>query len=187
MRQAMPLTPEEITMAHTSEDRADSQARAQVESIIEMVAALQCDYSRLEELREEQQTYVDATENRMVDALRAEWAELNPDAAAELVELESAAGECTSEDEARERIQEDALSIEVRAGWHAPGETGEDEEFRILLCTGGPHVEIVGELDEHKEPDRVRIIFKDWGTSGELFDFDHDAVLAYCRCFYFGE
>lgn len=25
-----------------------------------------------------------------------------------------------------------------------------------------------------------------WGTSGELIDFDHDAVLQYCQQFYFG-
>lgn len=104
----------------------------------------------------------------------------------ELEELESAAGDCINEDQARERIQDDPLSAEVRSGWASSAADFEPEEFRIVLCTGGPHVEIVGNLD-HGEPDRVRIMYRDWGTSGELLDFDHDAVLTYAQQFYFGE
>lgn len=109
------------------------------------------------------------------------------DESQELEEMSEAAGECTSEDEARERIQEDALSVEVRSGWQSPGETLEAEEFRIVLCTGGPHVELVGELNQHKEPDSVRVLYRDWSESGEFFDFDSEALLTYCRSFYFGE
>jgi hypothetical protein len=155
----------------THQDNSESQARLQVESIVQMVAALSVDYDRLEELREFKES----------EGL------MNTDAEEELHELSNAAGDCTSEDEAMERIQEGPLSIEVRSGWHSLGETLEPSEFRIVLCTGGPHVEIRGELDSHKEPSRVRIMHSDWGTSGELFDFDHDAVLTYCQQFYFGE
>ncbi|MDR6858912.1 hypothetical protein J2W96_005244 [Variovorax guangxiensis] len=38
----------------------------------------------------------------------------------------------------------------------------DDEEFEILLCTGGPTVRIVGDLDHHGEPDRARIEYQDW-------------------------
>lgn len=170
----------------TRRDLSEAQARAQCASVADMVAALECDYGRLEELRES------AEENRAIVAAYQEkmsdW-QANADAAAdleELAELESAAGECSDADEARERILEDALSVEVRSSWHSPGEPGEPDEFRIVLCTGGPHVEFVGDLNRC-EPSSVRCLYRDWGTSGELFDFDHDAALTYCGQFYFGE
>lgn len=168
---------------------AKEQARAQVESITAMVAALECDYERLEYLRDMRAEWVYeycAATGAETTAAQKTWAAEFTDEAAELAELESAAGDCTSEEEARSRIEEDPLSVEIRSGWGDPGETSEPAEFRILLCTGGPHVEIVGDLDRG-EPSRPRILYKDWGTSGELFDFDHDAVLTYCRVFYFGD
>lgn len=161
-------------------DTAQDQARAQVESIVSMVAALDVDYDRLEELREARDA---DSENRTPE----EWATYYPDDAAELRELEVAAGDCSDSDDARERIERDALSVEVRSDWVAPGEDLTPSEFRIVLCTGGPHVEIVGDLNQHHEPCSVRVLYKDWGTSGELFDFDHAAVLRYCSVFYFGE
>ena len=96
-------------------------------------------------------------------------------------------GEATDEatDEARQRIEEDPLSVEVRSGWTDTGGALEPEEFRIVLCTGGPHVELQGEL-LNGEPCTVRALYRDWGDSGELFEFDHAAVLEYCKCFYFG-
>ena len=168
---------------------AKEQARAQVESIAAMVAALECDYARLDELRDEKESFTrDRMETPELNRACAEyeWAQEFPDEASELAELEAAAGNCTSEDEAREAIEQGPLAVEVRSNWHAPGEPGEPEEFRIVLCTGGPHVEIVGDLDRG-EPSRPRILYRDWGTSGELFDFDREAVLTYCRVFYFGE
>lgn len=111
----------------------------------------------------------------------------DPDEEQELSELEEAAGDCTDEEDARTRIEEDPLSVEVRSGWHSVGETLEPAEFRIVLCTGGPHVELQGELGADNEPDRVRVLYSDWGDSGEIFDFDRDAVLTYCRQFHFGE
>lgn len=154
-------------------DNAESQARAQVESIVSMVAALNCDYARLQELRD-----MKTDPDRYI---------MDADESEELAELESVA-DYESEDEAREAILQDALSVEVRSGWtnvDALAEIG-PEEFRIVLCTGGPHVEIVGELDRGT-PTRARVLYRDWGTSGELFDFDRDAVLTYCQQFYFGE
>ena len=176
----------------TTENHAEKQARAQVESIVAMVAALECDYARLDELRgmramraEFVYEYCAATGAETTAAQKTWVAEFTA-ASTELEELEAAAGNCTSEDEAREAIEQGPLAVEVRSNWHAPGEPGEPEEFRIVLCTGGPHVEIVGDLDRG-EPSRPRILYRDWGTSGELFDFDREAVLTYCRVFYFGE
>jgi len=103
------------------------------------------------------------------------------DEAEELAELEEAAGDCESLEDAETRIDEDALSVEVRSGWVSQGEEMQAEEFRILLCTGGPHVEIVGELDHYGQASSARVLWRDWGTSGEIFGFSHSAVLAYCN------
>jgi hypothetical protein len=144
-----------------------------------MVAALECDYVRLEELRDER----DAWEEEHGDA--RDW----PDSG-ELEELEEAAGECKNADEARERIQEDPLSVQVRGGWHDPGaEDDEPEEFEILLCTGGPACRIRGELDQHREPRRAWLEHQDWGTPWTQFftlGDDNGTLLSYCRCCYFG-
>jgi hypothetical protein len=93
-------------------------------------------------------------------------------------------------EEAEQTIQEDPLSVRVRSGWHNPGEKASNEEFEILLCTGGPAVRIIGELSEHNEPERAKIEFQDWFTSWMDYPLDSEEeedVLTYCRSFYFGE
>ena len=174
-----------------SEDRAREQAAAQMSSIAQMVAALECDYDRLNELRDERQELKDAVDDADPDELKVavadlhNWEDINGE---ELAELEDTAGNCESREAAEERIMEDPLSIEVRSGWHSPGETAEPEEFQILLCTGGPAVRILGELNDYREPIRAWIEYQDWFTPWvEYFgDVDQDVLLTYCRAFYFG-
>ena len=93
---------------------------------------------------------------------------------------------------ARTSIEEDPLSIEVRGDWHAPGgEGGKPSEFMILLCTGGPAVRIRGELDCHTEAENPRIEYQDWFMPWRellgVTDEENDALLEYCRQFYFGD
>jgi hypothetical protein len=149
--------------------------RSAYESIAEMVAALECDYDRLAKLREMRDDGTDAT---MFDIEREE-----------LAELQSAAGECESREDAEQRIQEDALEVSVRSDWHNPGDKPESpSEFKILLSTGGPATRIIGELNEHGEPTRARLQVQDWGTPWTDYrEADEEALLAYARCFYFGE
>ena len=92
-------------------------------------------------------------------------------------------------DEARQAIEENALSVQVRSGWYSPGEKGEPEEYEILLCTGGPAVRIVGDLGMHNQPDLARLECQDWFTPWtEVFDgIDQSILLDYARVFYFGE
>jgi hypothetical protein len=91
-------------------------------------------------------------------------------------------------DRARQTIEEDALSVEVRSGWCSPGSEMKAEEFCILLCTGGPAVRIRGELNEYGEPDRAWLECQDWFTPWtQVFDVEQETLLAYARCFYFGE
>lgn len=171
-------------MTNTTENHAEQQAAAQLSSIREMLAAVAVDYDRLEELRAE---LADAA----ADGGTAAWAAENPDEAAELAELEAAAGDCTDEDDARQRIQDDPLSVQVRSGWYSPGPEGDDtkpEEFEILLCTGGPAVRIMGDLDEYGQPTRAYLQYQDWGTPWT----DHyeagvaDTLLEYSQHFFFG-
>lgn len=171
--------------APVPESDARQQARAQVESIVALVAALNCDYDRLEELREERSDWL---LNEGYATSIDEWEKAHPTEAEELAGLIEAAGDCTSREQAEDRIREDALSVDVRSGWQTAGETLEPSEFRIVLCTGGPHVEIRGELDANNEPSRAWIEYCDWSDSGELVGcYEPATLLAYAACFYFGE
>lgn len=87
-------------------------------------------------------------------------------------------------------IQEDALSVEARSGWHSSGEPGTLSEYMILLCTGGPACRIIGDLDQYCQPESARIEYQDWGTPWTDFPLDSEEeedVLTYSRQFYFGE
>lgn len=159
---------------------AKQQAISQVQSIVGLVAAYNCDFDRLEELRDERSDWMDENTN---DA--AVWALAHPDEAEELDELEAQAGEYEDQDSVRDAIMDDPLSIETRSAWMCVGDSDglQPAEYRIVLCTGGPHVELVGDLDTHGEPEFVRVLYRDWGCHGELLDFDHKAVLEYAQQF----
>ena len=129
---------------NTEDDRGKDQARCQIESIVEMVAAVN---------------------NAETDK---------------------------EQEDAEERIQEDPLSVEVRTGWHTlDAEDKKPTEFTILLCWGGPAVRIIGDLDEHGQPENPVVEYQDWGTPWTEYrgttDEQDAALLAYCQQFYFGE
>jgi len=91
---------------------------------------------------------------------------------------------------AHQVITEDALSVEVRSDWHNPGQKGEDTDYLILLCTGGPAVRITGSLDQYGQPASAILEYQDWFTPWtEYFTkgSEREALLSYARCFYFGE
>jgi hypothetical protein len=160
-------------MTDTKERDLQDIGRSAYESIAEMVAALECDYDRLAELREERA----ALDNP--DDLN-EWD------FQELEGLEAAAGDCESREDAERRIQEDPLSIEVRSGWVAIGDPFEAEEFNILLATGGPALRIRGELNG-EEPSRAWLEVQNWFTPWTQYhDADPEVLLTYARQFYFG-
>lgn len=97
-----------------------------------------------------------------------------------------------AEEAAREAIEQDALSVEVRSGWYTPSDKGEPEEFRILLCTGGPAAQIRGELGEHNEPSKAWIEVQDWFQPWTRLDLSgeegaEEILLTYARVFYWGE
>jgi len=110
----------------------------------------------------------------------------------EMIATLRAASNDNEREAAQIRIAEDPLSVEVRGDWHAPGGEGaKPSEFMILLCTGGPAVRIRGELDRYSEPEKPHIEYQDWFTSWRELpvatDEENDAVLDYCRQFYFAD
>lgn len=171
-----------------SEDQAKDQARAQYENICELVEALNCDYDRLDELKELAPACGQVVDGRDFAKDLAEWT--SSDEGKELTELQQAAGDCENQDAARDRIQEDPLSVLVRSGWYSPGDERDPEppeDFEILLCTGGPAVRIMGELDEASQPDRAWLEYQCWGVPWtRYFDTDQEVLLRYATEFYFG-
>ena len=118
----------------------------------------------------------------------------------ELIQAYHKAGEAEdsdAQDEAIRRIEENILSLEVREGWHNPSQTyeGGPVEFQILLCTGGPAVRIIGDLDGNNEPCNVQLQYQDWGTPWTEYFLDLDSkagetpeeddLTDYCRTFCF--
>lgn len=180
------------------ESNAEQQAKAQANSIAAMVAALNVDYDRLEELEDERESLEydinEANESgdkvafHVAQKALADWEEANKE---ELAELEEAANGNESEDDAREAIEQDALDVQVRSDWHSPGSADDNKpsEFQILLCTGGPAVRIVGELNGYAEPSRAWLEYQDWGTPWtQAFNvIEQSTLLQYCQQFYFGE
>lgn len=190
-------------------DHAYVNAQGWAGTIAELVAALECDYDRLEVLRDERQDLIDAVteaaEAREADpceetesahheamAAEAEWYEENSEELAELTAAATYEGELQKDNESvRERIQESPLSVEVRSGWYSPtGEAQLPEDFMILLSTGGPALRIRGELSEHCEPQRAWLEYQDWGTPWTEYHgegCEHETLLTFCQQFYFGE
>lgn len=179
-------------------DWAEKIGKPAAESIIEMVTALDLDYERLEELRDERRDLQDAADAvaKSADPEAAEaheaLAEWDEDNGEELKELEAGAkpcgNECSNREDAERMIQEDALSVEVRSGWVSLGDSDgmTPEDFQILLATGGPAVRIMGELDDHGEPHRAWLEVQDWYKPWtQYFGIEQDTLLAYARCFLF--
>lgn len=166
-------------------ESAKRQALAQFESIAEMVKAVR--------------------DARARDAGEFDWNEEAAKRGLVIGEEENAEEACraafpreySDEEEARQAIDEDALSVEVRSGWHNPchpdKEAAKASEYRILLCTGGPAVQIVGDLDGFNQPETARLQFQDWFTPwtdlhwSELPAKAEDTLLEYARHFWFGE
>ncbi len=113
----------------TEKNHAEENAKAWASTICSLVAALDCDYGRLEELRDERAD-ISGDEERMAlgegkEAL-ASWDAENGEELKELTAAATIDGDEMKDAEAvRERIQESPLSVQVRSGWHNPGEQGE--------------------------------------------------------------
>lgn len=171
----------------TDTNHAQQNACGWMDTIREYMDCLNADRERLQELRDEKDDWI---ANLGGDA---EWGKEFPDEATELAELVEAItidGEELDADACLERIMESPLSVQVRGGWHNPGDDDSPEYFVILLTTGGPALRIIGELDDHCEPTSARLEYQDWGTpwtEHEINGTDVANLMQFCGCFYFGD
>ena len=107
-----------------------------------------------------------------------------------------------AQDKLREQAQEEALSVEFRSGWTHDLNDMKPEEFKILLSTGGPACQIIGNLNQYQEAMNysIEIQYQDWGTPWESLQLnshyadnspnitsDYEALEWFCRCYYSGE
>lgn len=141
-------------------ETSETQARAQLESIVAMVKRLETAESCDSMSREHLAAFDGAEFHNCIHC--DDYTMLG---------MESSDGwlchHCYCDaDAAREAIEQDALSVEVRSGWMSPSDSNDTTpaEYKILLCWGGPAVRIIGELDEHGEPESARLEHQDWGT-----------------------
>lgn len=174
-------------MATTKDETLQQIGKNALDHIRDLIAALNCDYDRLDELREEKDDWI--AENVSLDDAYPQWNTEHPDEAEELAELKAAAGECTGREEAEQRIQEDALEITFRTGWMSSRDGVERDDWAeacILLTTGAPAGRIIVQLNDG-EPHRAWLEVQDWGTPWtEYFEEGmSDLCLTYASVFCF--
>lgn len=97
-------------------------------------------------------------------------------------------------EDALAEVHEQPLSVLVRDGWRSPyGASEGAEEYEILLSTGGPALRVYGQLGQYGEPESAALQYQDWGTPWtDWYPEEYDSevarvILAYARCFSFGE
>lgn len=163
-------------LTNQADTRAKDQAKAQLDSIVEVV-------KRLNHARECDGTRCDLSAKEILEGINLHYEE-------GIKASDEERKEYHDKEAARQAIEEDPLSVQVRSDWHSPGEEKEPSEYEILLCTGGPAVRIVGELDEYQQPTSAGLQYQDWFTPWESYsnttNEEDEALLAYARQFYFG-
>lgn len=65
-------------------------------------------------------------------------------------------------EEIEREVDERPLSVEVRSGWSVTSAQWTADEFRILLGTGGPAFQIVGEVSDYGEALNPQMQYQDW-------------------------
>lgn len=104
----------------------------------------------------------------------------------QLKDLQAATEGFESLEDAEQQLQETPLSVEVRSGWSSATEL-QPEEYRIVLCCGGPHVEIRGDLNQYQEPCSAELLMQDWGAPlTEFHEVDEDVLVQFAQKFYYG-
>lgn len=171
----------------STQDNAKQQAAAQYASIAALVSAYNLDWDQYESLLDLRAAHeIDMAGEDDPKPFNVAY----PDEAEELAEFENARDdtECDSQESVQDRIQEMPLEICVRSGWVRSQEDMQPEEFMILLCTGGPAVRIMGELDHNNSVYSAWIEYQDWGTPWtQYFNADQSTLIEFCNHFYFGE
>lgn len=108
----------------------------------------------------------------------------------EMVDRVKRARNYDKREEAIDLIMNDPLEIATRSGWVSTTDDMHPEEYMILLCTGGPAVKIVGDINDYGEPETAHLFHQDWGTPWIEYRVDReqeDYLMEYARNFYFGK
>lgn len=178
-------------------NHAQDQARAQLESIVQMVRQLERDTAA--------DDWVESLTDAGVMRLCNDHGLIEPEDTAKNVQIEAYRERLIGglqneaidlddfewdEDDARTAIMEDALEVSYRSGWSNDPKNLQAEEAYILLCTGGPACRILCDVNYHGELERPRLEYQDWGTPWtELFDIsprDREALSTYIGFFSVG-
>lgn len=177
-----------------AKDRAKNQAAAQLSSIREMVAAL--DKRRAIEILVSGLDRINREEILINNGAIFPDDPTDDDLGDMIIEgvmdgtIEPEHGFEFDEEAARQTIQEDALSVEVRSGWYSDPSNLKPDVYTILLCTGGPACRIIGDLSERGEPESARIEYQDWFTPWVDYPLDREEeadVVKYAQQFWFGQ
>jgi hypothetical protein len=145
-----------------TEERAKAQAQAQLAAIEEMVMCMQRANAGIEESSTADQGDIEVWQQH------------------------------TAFEEALDDILASALSVEVRTDWHGVGsvEACKPTHYKILLCWGGPAVQIVGTLDGFNVPDSAMLQYQDWfteWTNYPLTDAEEETLMKYTQQFPFDQ
>ena len=93
-------------------------------------------------------------------------------------------------EKADEIVEGGALSAEIRSDWMPVGEDPTGWTYRLLLCWGGPSVQLTGELDEHRQPISAVVQYQDWFTGWAdlpMEEEEQEAAVEWASLFYWGE
>ena len=92
-------------------------------------------------------------------------------------------------DELQDELRDLAVSQEVRSCWQTVGQELEAGMYRLVLCTGGPHVEIQGSLSGAGDPDSAVLYCQDWGTGLQevsVTEPERELLVWFAELFYWG-
>lgn len=92
-------------------------------------------------------------------------------------------------DDLQDELRDLALTQEVRSTWTSMDQDLEPDEYRLLLCTGGPAVQVVGQLDSAGDPCTATLQHQDWGTPWadvNLTRPETELLVWFAQTFYWG-
>lgn len=90
-------------------------------------------------------------------------------------------------DERQEAIYDYPLEVAVRSGWYSErsGQSNDPQEYRVLLCVGGPTLWITGELGFDGTALTARLEGRDYGAP-LAFQSSDPALLEFAKALYSG-
>lgn len=130
------------------EERALKQARAQMNAISTYVSRLR--HARICDGGSE----CALTDREIYDGLNMVWIGIKA--------TSDERAQYHSEEEILKTITGQVISLTVRSSWEKVDAELNPAEYNILLCTGGPAVRIIGDLDATGKPESAHMEYQDY-------------------------